>query len=213
MCIRDSTNTNLNGADVRGAKFANATVENVSMRGTKTSENSLDGLDESEIDIGDAPKVINFDEMDPEVQDKLEKHKKWISTNGVEGERGSLDGLDLSYHDLSGLDLSGIQMRGGKLRGAQLKACSLILADLGGTDIFDANLCDAVIIGTNLAGANLKRCNLTNAEMGEINIVSKDGTDTGRSHRTNFQQANLVRANTDGCNLDGCVLEEAIRDN
>ena len=64
-----------------------------------------------------------------------------------------------------------------------------------------------------LAGANLKRCNLTNAEMGEINIVSKDGTDTGRSHRTNFQQANLVRANTKGCNLDGCVLEKAIRDN
>ena len=56
-------------------------------------------------------------------------------------------------------------------------------------------MCEAVIIGTNLAGANLKRCNLANAEMGEINIVSKDGTDTGRSHRTNFHEANLVRAN------------------
>ena len=42
-------------------QFANA-GRNVIM-GTKTNENSLDGLDASEIDIGDAPKVIAFDEI------------------------------------------------------------------------------------------------------------------------------------------------------
>ena len=151
--------------------------------------------------------------MTPEVRASLDGHQKWIATNGSEGARGSMNGLDLSYHDLSGLDLSGIQMRDAKLRGAQLKACSLILADLGGTDIFDANLCDAVIIGTNLTGANLKRCDLTNAEVGEISIVGKDGSDTGRSHKTSFEAANLVRATTNGCNLNSCVMENAIRDN
>ena len=104
-------------------------------------------------------------------------------------------------------------MRDAKLRGAQLKACSLILADLGGTDIFDANLCDAIIIGTNLTGANLKRCDLTNAEVGEISIVGKDGNDTGRSHKTSFEAANLVRATTRGINLNSCLMERAIRDN
>ena len=103
-------------------------------------------------------------------------------------------------------------MRDAKLRGAQLKACSLILADLGGTDVFDANLCGAVIIGTNLTGANLKHCDLTNAEVGEISIVGKDGNDTGRSHKTSFEAANLVRANTKGCDLNVCVMEKAIRD-
>jgi uncharacterized protein YjbI with pentapeptide repeats len=207
------TNTNLNGADLTGAKLANAKVENVSLRGTKLSENVLDGLDESQLDIGDAPKVVSFSEMDLEVRGYLESHQKWIETNGAEGKRGVMDGLDLSYHDLNGLDLSGIQMRDAKLRGAQLKACSLILADLGGTDIFDANLCDAIIIGTNLTGANLKRCDLTNAEVGEISILAKDGTKTGRSHKTSFEAANLVRANTKGCDLAACVMEKSIRDN
>jgi uncharacterized protein YjbI with pentapeptide repeats len=176
------------------------------------SEDTVEGLDKSELDIGDKPKVVSFDEMDPEVRASLDGHQKWISTNGAEGQRGRMDGLDLSYHDLSGLDLSGIQMRDAKLRGAQLKACSLILADLGGTDVFDANLCDAVMIGTNLTGANLKHCDLTNAEVGEISIVGKDGNDTGRSHKTSFEAANLVRANTKGCDLNGCVMEKAIRD-
>ena len=91
-------------------------------------------------------------------------------------------------------------------------AAGLILADLGGTDVFDANLCGAIIIGTNLTGANLKHCDLTNAEVGEISIVGKDGNDTGRSHKTSFEAANLVRANTQGCDLNVCVMEKAIRD-
>ncbi len=206
------TNTNLNGSDLTGAQLSNATLENVSMRGVTIDDETLESLDRSQLDIGDRPSLVVYDQMAPEVRERVEKHQQWITSNGEAGERGSFDGMDLSYHDLSGRDLSGIQMRDGKLRGASLKGCMLVLADLGGTDIFDADLADAVLIGTNLSGTNLKRCNLTNAAAGEIPILSEDGTETGRLHKTNFQKANLIAANTTGCDFGECRMEKAIID-
>lgn len=205
-------NTNLNGSDLNGAQLSHAVLKNVSLRAAKMSEDLLEGLDKSQLDIGDEPSAVGYREMEAKVREQLDWHEKWINSNGADGQRAILDGLDLSYHDLSGRDMTGVRMRAGKLRGARLKSCILVLADFGGTDLLDADLSNAVIIGANFAGASLKRANLTNAAAGEIPIRSKDGNDTGRLQKTNFQKANLVAAKTNGCDFKGCWMEKAVLD-
>ncbi len=54
------------------------------------------------------------------LQEILEAHRKWVESEGKEGERADLFGADLSRADLRGANLEGADLRGAKLQGAYL---------------------------------------------------------------------------------------------
>ena len=82
---------------------------------------------------------------DEELQDILEKHKKWLN-NEDGGKRAYLRGADLRGAYLQYADLLGANLRGADLRGAYLQ-----YADLQGANLRDTNL-----RGANLRGAKLQ---------------------------------------------------------
>jgi len=68
-----------------------------------------------------------------ELRDILEKHKKWLRSEGEEWdhlERAHLEGADMRGADLRGADLRGADLRGADLRGADLRGADLRGADL-----------------------------------------------------------------------------------
>ena len=88
------------------------------------------------------------------LQDILEKHKKWL--NDCDDEEGGR--ADLREADLSGANLSGANLRGADLRWANLSGVDLSGADLSGADLRGANLREANLRGANLRWADLSGC-------------------------------------------------------
>lgn len=85
-----------------------------------------------------------------ELEETLEKHKKWL--NGEGGEKANLRFADLQNVDLRGADLRGAALRFASLRGASLREASLREADLRGVDLHFANLQGADLCSTDLRG-------------------------------------------------------------
>ena len=79
------------------------------------------------------------------LQEILQKHKKWLDGDNIEGVKADLRGADLRNADLRGADL----------RNANLRDANLCAADLSGADLRNANLRNANLRGANLRGANL----------------------------------------------------------
>ena len=104
----------------------------------------------------------------------LEKHKKWLETNGESGEEAYLRGADLSRADLREADLIGADLRGADLRGADLREADLSRADLREADLREAYLIGADLIGADLRGADLSRADLREADLREADLIGAD---------------------------------------
>ncbi len=79
--------------------------------------------------------------MSPEqLKEILEAHRKWVDSEGKEGEKASLIGVNL---------------QGASLIGANLQGASLSRANLQGANLIRANLQEAILIGANLQGASI----------------------------------------------------------
>ena len=96
----------------------------------------------------------------------LERHKLWIETNGVQGQRANLEGANLRGANLWGANLTGANLQRANLEGANLRG-----ADLRGANLWGANLWGANLTGANLQGANLTGANLTGAILPEISWI------------------------------------------
>ena len=84
--------------------------------------------------------------MNPKTLDKiLDEHKKWLQSNGEEGQKAYLCEADLREADLCEANLCEANLRGADLCGADL--CG---ADLRGADLRRANLCGADLRGADL---------------------------------------------------------------
>ena len=88
----------------------------------------------------------------------LERHRKWIESNGTEGERA-----DLSLAHLEGFDLTGANLRGAHLYRTNLKGADLFMTELHGACLARANLQETNLLGTQLCEANLQGANLESA--------------------------------------------------
>ncbi len=72
-------------------------------------------------------------EVSPEELAKiLEAHRKWVESEGKEGERANLYRANLQEADLRGAKLQGADLRGANLQGANLGGANLQGANLGG---------------------------------------------------------------------------------
>jgi len=111
--------------------------------------------DESQEQAADRPPIH------PELLRKiLEAHRKWIESEGKEGERtdlveANLQGADLDGANLQEANLYEANLQGAKLRGAKLQGAKLSEAKLQGAKLSEANLRGAYLDGANLRGATL----------------------------------------------------------
>ncbi|MGN0533013.1 MAG: pentapeptide repeat-containing protein [Eubacterium sp.] len=80
----------------------------------------------------------------------LDEHKKWLETNGEQGQRA-----DLSSANLRSADLSSADLRSADLRYADLSSANLRYADLRYADLSSANLRYANLRYADLSDADL----------------------------------------------------------
>lgn len=82
-------------------------------------------------------------------------HKKWIETDGKEGQRADLERADLTRASLTK---------------ASLTKANLWEANLTNAQLGEANLSKAYLQGANLSGANLSSTNLSEANLSSIHL-------------------------------------------
>ncbi|MFW5721583.1 MAG: pentapeptide repeat-containing protein, partial [Bacteroidota bacterium] len=141
---------------------------------------------------------------------KYDKHKKWLETNGREGERlvlqkyelsninfprnAQLQKADLSHSNLSRQDLSGADMRLDNLRGANLSGATLHKTKLAGADLSDANL----------SGANFYKADLRNTDLS--NSILRDARLNGTLiDKANFNNAIVLNAEFQNIRFDSAL--------
>ena len=109
--------------------------------------------------------------MNPKTLDKiLDEHKKWLQSNGEEGQRADLREADLCEANLREADLCEADLREADLRGANLYGANLRRANLYGANLCGADLCGANLCEANLRGADLCEANLRGADLCEADI-------------------------------------------
>lgn len=90
-----------------------------------------------------------------ELQETLEQHKMWLSSDGKEGKRANLrfadfHGVNLRFADFRGADFHGADFYGADLRFADLSSADLSFADLRFADLRYANFSGADFSGADL---------------------------------------------------------------
>jgi uncharacterized protein YjbI with pentapeptide repeats len=151
-----------------------------------------------------------YREVSPdELRRILAEHKKWVETDGKEGERANLSKADLSWANEENAVLTHANLQGAYLFKANLQGASLIEADLQGAFLDEANLQDAYLTVANLQDASLNVANLQDAYLNEANLQGAS------LNIANFQGAFLFKANLQGAflfkaNLQGARLRAAV---
>ncbi len=98
------------------------------------------------------------------LQEILAAHRKWVESEGKEGERANLSRAKLREANLSGANLSRAYLPRADLSRADLSRADLTGAHLPRADLPRANLSGANLQGANLGLANLQGANLSGAE-------------------------------------------------
>ena len=94
-----------------------------------------------------------------ELEQILKAHRKWVESDGKEGNQADLIKANLEKADLFQANLQEADLMGANLQGADLLVANLQKANLAGAQLQGANL-----NGANLRGAELKHTNLEGAE-------------------------------------------------
>ncbi|MCP4135112.1 MAG: pentapeptide repeat-containing protein [bacterium] len=116
------------------------------------------------------------------LQEILEKHDEWLSSEGALGEKAILNNADLSSMSLREVNLgkanlqkinfTGTNLNLANLSGADLSSAALSEADLSGADLRNANLSRAGLSGVDLSGADLSGADLSGADLGDADLSS-----------------------------------------
>ncbi|MCH7915277.1 MAG: pentapeptide repeat-containing protein, partial [Deltaproteobacteria bacterium] len=100
-------------------------------------------------------------EIGPEqLKEILEAHRKWVETEGREGEKAYLINANLQ-----GANLREANLRGVNLHEANLQGAYMIKADLQEANLVGANLQEATPYGANFQGAVLRDANLQGTKL------------------------------------------------
>ncbi len=101
---------------------------------------------------------------DEELQEILEAHRKWVESEGKEGERADLFEANLQEADLDGANLQEANLYEANLQEAYLVEANLQGAKLRGAKLQGASLREAKLQGAYLDGANLQEATLVGAK-------------------------------------------------
>jgi len=137
--------------------------------------------------------------LSPDVlREILELHKKWLNSEGKEGECANLQNADLQ-----GINLDEVDLRRAILNGADLQGASLITTDLRSAQLMDANLRDSLLLGAFLCEAHLNGAELQEAILDEAQLQNANLS------KACLQDAFLVHANLQKADLSETVLRNA----
>jgi len=120
-------------------------------------------------------------EVSPEELAKiLEAHRKWVESEGKEGERANLyranlQEANLYRANLQKADLYRANLQGADLREANLQGANLREANLQGADLREANLQKADLFAANLQRADLREADLQRAYLYWANLRGARG--------------------------------------
>ena len=96
----------------------------------------------------------------------LKNHRRWLETDGKEGERAQLSNRRLVGLDFRGSDLRNVIFRNSDLSGLDLAIADLSLADLRGAQLVGANLSNADLTDArSLTEEQLALTDLSNAKL------------------------------------------------
>ena len=148
-----------------------------------------------------------------ELQRILEKHKKWVESEGKDGERANLTQLnsaqvailEFSVRSLTAVDVANHirMMNDPRMQEAGREMTKHRGANLPEADLRQVNLLKAMIWRSNLQKANLCEANLQQADVRQANLQKAN------LRNANLQQANLERANLLNAELINANLKEA----
>lgn len=102
------------------------------------------------------------------LEDRLNRHKEWLSSAKKRGERFIFGG---EYH---GTLFAGANLRDAVLSGAHLDCADIRDANLESAQLEDTNLGRSVLRGANLRGANLRNANLKFALLNGADLTDAD---------------------------------------
>ena len=149
-----------------------------------------------------------------ELQEILAQHKKWIETEGEEGERADLYNTNLQGANLRKANLRMASLQGANLIGANLIGAELHMAILEGAKLQGAALQGANLEGANLEGANLEEANLEGASLEGANLKEANlkGADLSFADLkgADLIGADLMSAELAGTDFYACLLQNSI---
>lgn len=126
-----------------------------------------------------------------ELEQVLETHKLWVSSNGLRGKRADFSQANLSNANLAKAELSNANLSGANLNGANLSYSHLEKAILTGAHLMGVELYGAQANGLDLRDAHLTLADATSARL--------KGAD--------FRGTELDGTDFDGADLQGAIYE------
>lgn len=149
------------------------------------------------------PDDSSFTFSGTEFSDVLQAHALWVETEGREGKRAHLRGMDLRNVSLKAVVLAEANLRGADLSGADLTG-----ADLRGADLAEADVRRALLRQTKLSGTVFARALLCEATIDQTECVSADfsGADM---RQVKIAQVNGFGANFREVNFQGATITDA----
>jgi uncharacterized protein YjbI with pentapeptide repeats len=140
-----------------------------------------------------------------ELDSVISEHKKWLDTEGRDGNEADLSGAALGDAYLNGAHLRRAHLSRADLIGADLSKADLSDADLTDADLSGAYLTDALLGGAHLGGAHLGYAHLSGAYLigADLSRADLSGADLGAAV---LSGADLSRAELTGTDLKGANL-------
>ena len=194
--------------------------------GTQLMNGTMGVEDEQISDVG-----VNLEAWEPSaeyLETALERHAKWLETDGKEGEpadlsnavlvgaqlsnsnlsRATLNKADLSSADLSNADLRSAHMRRATLtnailRNAVLTETKFTRSKLNDADLVGAQLDECSLFRADLSYSNLLEATLVNANLSQANLKGSDLV------LSDLSQARLISADLSNADLTHANLENA----
>jgi len=168
-------------------------MERLRGRREYSDEDTFESANSRQEDEGNKKETKTLNEI-------LALHAKWLESNGSEGERANLVGMDLSFARLRGVNLKNATLQMTKFGGADLRNANFHGADLTGASFEGADLSVATIAYAKLFGADLRKAKLVgvNAHYASLKAADLRGSDLRGAI---FYEANLELANLMGTKL------------
>ena len=122
------------------------------------------------------------------ISDVLQRHALWLSSNGKDGARADLRGMNLEVAGggygavlvgrvvLAGVDLRQADLRETKLRNIDFTGANLEDVRFDRSNLRWGVLANAELRGANFTGANLQSADLKGADLNHVNFTATDLT-------------------------------------
>ncbi len=161
-----ANNVDFSNCDLRGSSFDGATLNDVNFFGAQLIDADFSKCPEAHNSLPEYAKLV-VKLVQPistaRLEEVLAAHLRWLATDGHEGLRLNMRGMDLAGRNLDGYDFSGTDFRGARLDKASMKNVKLVAADLRLASMNRTNFTSSDLRGAFLSKGALKRAILSNA--------------------------------------------------